>query len=365
MNKRELFRAVMAFEKVGRPCHIEQGFLPGTYEKWQQQGLPANIKKPVFEYIADGPDLFDHYNILRCAYVLGWQYFLPVLSELIEETDRYIIAKDIFGRTVKNIKDFTSAPQFLDYTIKTKKDYDALKERLQPHLDKRYPADWDNIAASMRNQDRVLVVVQMDGFYGCPRQMIGDEELMMAYYTDPDFVKQIINDRVDFYLKVYEKAILDTKPDFVFIWEDMCYRNGPLISPEMFREFMLPAYKKLTSFLKSLGVKNIVVDSDGDVTKLIPLWLEGGVTGLLPFEAKTQMNLLNIAEDFPRLQIIGGINKHELEKGQEEIDAELDRLLPALLKRSGYIVSLDHWVHPQVPLKNFEYYVKKVRAYMP
>jgi uroporphyrinogen-III decarboxylase len=363
MNKRERFRAVMAFEKVDIPCHIEQGFLPGTYENWQREGLSANIKKPVFEYIAEGPDIFDYFNILRFAYVLGWQYFIPSLDERIEETDRYVIFKDIFGRTVKDIKGGTSAPQYLDFTIKTQQDYDALKERLEPHLTKRYPPNWDKIAQEIQNQDRVLVVIHMDGFYGCPRQLLGDENLLMSYYTQPEFIRQIINDRVDFYIQVYEKAIRDIKPDFVFIWEDMCYRNGPLLSPKMFREFMLPAYKKLTGFLKEMGVKNIVVDSDGDIRILIPLWLEGGVTGLLPFEVKASMDVVEIAKQYPKLQIIGGINKHELEKSQKEIDAELDRVLPAMLKRGGYVVSLDHWVNPQIPLNNFEYYVKKVRTY--
>ena len=353
----------MAFEKVDGPCHLEQGFLPGTHENWQAEGLPPHVKKPLFEYVDEGFDLFDYFNILRCGYVLGWQYFVPPLNELIEETKRYIIFKDIFGRIVKDLKDHSSAPQYLDFAIKTLKDYDAFKERLQPQIDKRYPPNWNTIAQTMRNQDRVLVVIHLDGFYGCPRQLLGDENLLMSYYTHPEFIRQIISDRVDFYIQVYEKAIRDVQPDFVFIWEDMCYRNGPLISPEMFREFMLPAYKKLTSFLKTMGVKNIVVDSDGDIRMLIPLWIEGGVTGLLPFEVKAGMDVVEIAKQYPKLQIIGGINKHKLEKDPKEIDAELDRVLPAMLKRGGYVVSLDHHVHPQIPLKNFEYYVKKVRTY--
>jgi uroporphyrinogen decarboxylase len=112
-----------------------------------------------------------------------------------------------------------------------------------------------------------------------------------------------------------------------------------------------------------MGVTNIIVDSDGDVSLLIPLWLEGGVTGTLPCEVKAGMDVVKLAEQFPRLQIIGGIDKHALERTTTDIDAEIQRVLPAMLKRGGYAASLDHWVQPEIPLANFEYYVASVREF--
>ena len=162
-------------------------------------------------------------------------------------------------------------------------------------------------------------------------------------------------------MTLYEPAIRDLRPDFAFIWEDMCYKNGPLIAPRTFRAFLLPAYQKLTRFLKQMGVKNIIVDSDGNVEKLIPLWLEGGVTGLLPFEVKAGGDVLKIRKQYPQLQIIGGVEKHCLEHGRTEIDAELARVLPGMLAQGGYGVALDHWVHDAIPLENFRYYVERVK----
>ena len=364
MTNRERFRAVMAFEQTDRPCHIEQGFWPETFERWRAEGLPSDIKEPVFSYLGDRPDMFDHFEVIRFGYMLPRQYYVPAFEEeIIEETDTYRIVRDSLGCTAKHSKVGASMPQFLDYPVKTRRDYEALKERLQPSLSERYPHDWDDVARAMRDQEDVIVATHMDGFFGHPRELFGLENLLMTMYDDPDLVHDILNDRCDFYMQVYERAIRDTKPDFAFIWEDMCFKNGPLISPALFREFMLPVYRRLTDYLKSMGVKNIVVDSDGDVSQLLPLWLEGGVTGVLPFEVKADMDVVRIGEEFPTLQIIGGIDKHALERTPEDIDQELERVLPPMLKRGGYVVSLDHWVQPQIPMRNFEYYVDKVKKF--
>lgn len=364
MTNRERFRAAMAFEPTDRPCHIEHGFWPETYCRWQEEGLPGEIHKPVLTYLADRPDLFDYFGIIRLGYMLLGQYYLPPFeTQVLEETETYRIVRDGRGCTAKHSKVGASVPQFLDYPVKCRRDYEALKERLQPALSERYPPDWERIAAAMRSQQDVLVCTHMDGFFAYPRELMGLTHLLVTFYDDPALIRDLINDRCEFYMQVYEQAIRDTRPDLAFIWEDMCFKNGPLISPALFREFLLPAYRKLTDFLKGLGVSNIIVDSDGDVRPLIPLWLEGGVTGLLPFEVKAGLDAVQIGQEFPTLQIIGGLNKHAFERSREAIDAELERVLPAMLRRGGYAVSLDHWVPPQIPLENFRYYVERVRAF--
>jgi len=136
----------------------------------------------------------------------------------------------------------------------------------------------------------------------------------------------------------------------------MCYKAGPLISPDMFREFILPGYKKLTSFLKGRGVKIINVDCDGDVWKLIPLWIEGGVTGLYPFEVAAGMDMVEVRRAFPKLGIIGGIDKRALMQSKEAIDHELEAKVPFMLKSGGYIPHIDHAVSPETSFENLKYY---------
>ncbi len=82
-----------------------------------------------------------------------------------------------------------------------------------------------------------------------------------------------------------------------------------------------------------------------------------------PFEVKAGMDVVKIGEEFPTLRILGGIDKHALERTKVDIDAELDRVLPAMIKRGGYVVGLDHWVRSAIPLENFQYYVDRVRSF--
>jgi uroporphyrinogen-III decarboxylase len=364
MTNRERFRAAMAFEPLDRPCHVEWGFWEETHARWLQEGLPEQVTYPAFAYLSGASDLFRHFDVLRFGYLLPGQYYLPPFPvQVLEEDEHYRLERNERGVLVRTNKANRTIPQFLDYPVKSLPDYEALRERLRPQMELRYPADWPQLARAMREQQHTLVCTHMDGFFAYPRELMGLEGLLYALYDDPGLIRALVRDRLDFYREVYERAIRDTAPDFAFLWEDMCYRGGPLLSPEMFREYLLPAYRELTGFLRGLGVRNIIVDSDGNVTQLLPLWLEGGVTGVLPFEVRAGMDVVKLGEQFPTLQILGGIDKTEVARGPAAIDAELARVLPAMGRRGGYCTALDHWVPPQISLEDYRYFVARVRSY--
>ncbi|MDR3645081.1 MAG: uroporphyrinogen decarboxylase family protein [Clostridia bacterium] len=364
MTNRERFTAALSFEKTDRPCHIEHNYWPETFERWKTEGLPGDVIFPSFDYLSEGTDLFDYNNVIRFAYLFPQQYFIPAFkTEILEESGAYRLERNDRGILQKVSKLASTIPMFIDYPVKCRRDYEGLKERLGIRFSNRCPENWGTLKEKIRTQQKDAVCTHMDGFFAYPREIMGVDNFLFLLYDDPELIKDMLRDRVEFYMELFEGVIKDTKPDFAFIWEDMCYKNGPLLSPGMFREFMLPNYKRLTSFLRDMGVKNIIVDSDGDVRKLIPLWIEGGVTGLLPFEVRAGMDVVAIAKEFPTLQIIGGIDKHEIAKGREAIDAELERVLPYMIQRGGYIVALDHGVPPTISLDDFMYYAERVREY--
>ena len=137
----------------------------------------------------------------------------------------------------------------------------------------------------------------------------------------------------------------------------MCYKNGPLLSPDMFKKYLVPCYRKITDLLRSKGVDLIFVDSDGDVRKLLPLWLEAGVNGFLPFEVQCGMDVNYFRKEYGRdCLMMGGIDKRALITGGKDIDAELRRVAP-LVEEGGYIPWLDHSVPPDVSYDNFLYYM--------
>ena len=87
---------------------------------------------------------------------------------------------------------------------------------------------------------------------------------------------------------------------------------------------------------------NIIVDCDGLIEELIPLWLEVGVTGVFPMEAVN--NLVKIREMYPKLQMLGGVDKKILINGTgKDIDEELEKI-SILIKKGGYIPHIDHLI---------------------
>ncbi|MDP6776108.1 MAG: hypothetical protein QGI83_05025, partial [Candidatus Latescibacteria bacterium] len=115
-----------------------------------------------------------------------------------------------------------------------------------------------------------------------------------------------------------------------------------------------------TDVARSHGVNTVLVDTDGDCRELIPLFLEGGVSGLYPFEVQAGMDVKEIREAFPTLQILGGVDKREIAGGPERIDAELEKRIPGMVERGGFIPMADHQVPPDVSWENYLYYRKRI-----
>jgi uroporphyrinogen decarboxylase len=157
--------------------------------------------------------------------------------------------------------------------------------------------------------------------------------------------------------------VLDEAPiTALFFWEDMCYRSGPLISPDMFREFMLPRYRRITDLARSRGIDLSFVDSDGNVEELIPLWLESGISGVYPMEVAAGMDVVKLRRQYGKdLLMTGGIDKRVLARDRKAIDEELEAKIP-LVELGGFIPHIDHAIPHDVPYDNFSYYWQRKKS---
>ena len=140
----------------------------------------------------------------------------------------------------------------------------------------------------------------------------------------------------------------------------MAGRQGSLISPKMVREFMMPNYRKIKEFADSKGIPLISVDSDGNVAELVPIMMENGVNYIYPFEVQAGCDIEEYRRLYPRLGILGGLDKRALSVGKEAIDKELERA-EHMLPLGGYVPQPDHNVPPDVPWENYKYYMNRLR----
>jgi uroporphyrinogen-III decarboxylase len=149
------------------------------------------------------------------------------------------------------------------------------------------------------------------------------------------------------------------KPDYVFINEDLSMKNGPLLSPATYVEFIKPQLQRLVAYFKAHGVRWVVVDTDGNCELIIPHFMEVGVDGIWPLERASDMDPLAIRKKFGRdLRLWGGVDKRELAKDFSAIDAHLRTMQP-LIAEGGFIPTVDHLVPPDVSLANFQHYMKR------
>jgi len=282
--------------------------------------------------------------------------------QVIEKNAEFVIARDERGITARNRRDGGSMPEFLDYPVKTPADWERLKrERLDPAAPGRTPEDWAAFRARLsRTGEAVQVGAFPWGVFGTPRDLLGAEELLVSFYSEPAMVRDMMEHLVTLWLALWERVAAEVQIDHIHIWEDMSGRQGSLISPVMIGEFMMPGYDRIAAFARARGVRLVSVDTDGDCRELVPVMIRHGVNVFFPFEVQAGCDVLDYRAKYPTLGIIGGLDKRALAAGRAEIDQQVRRAA-RMAERGRYVPGFDHLIPPDVPWENFRYAAGELR----
>ncbi len=378
MTPRERFLATMRFQAVDRCPLWEWHYLEDTVERWWGEGLPPNIVLPAESAarptsagagLREAPvSVASHFGLdPGQPYCQGTLAYVPVNTgmlppfqvQILEDSERTQLLIDDEGVTKQILKHIAPAmPRFLEFPVKNRDDWWAMQQRYDPAAPGRYPppAEWSAFKASAASRDVPLGII-FDGYFGRLRRWMGLEGLLYALYDDAGLLEAMCAFHTEFILATIERALQEVNVDYANIWEDMAYKNGPLMSPRHIRQYMLPGYKQIVDLLIKHGVDVIFVDSDGNLDLLIPIWLEAGINGVWPIEVAAGMDAKALREQYGRdLLLVGGIDKRELSKGREQVRAEVMRQVPYLMESGGYIPTVDHSVPPDVSLDNYVYF---------
>ena len=296
-----------------------------TIARWHNEGLPRDLKfSQVFE-IAQYFGL-DPYQ----------QYWFSTTDATIEATQHHVEAM-----------------------VSTMDDY----LRIRPQLFPDHGAAIAAMAAWAARQQRGEAVVwaTLEGFFWFPRTLMGFEKMMYAYVDEPELLHLINRDLLDFNLRLLDRMFDVCVPTFMTLAEDMSYNNGPMISQRTFEEFVAPYYRELMPRLQERGIP-LFMDTDGDVTLLVP-WLKAlGVRGVLPLERQAGVDGLKLRKQVPELLMIGHFDKMTMPHGEAAMRAEFERLVP-LMKTGGFIPSVDHQTPPGVSLENYRIYLRLLEEF--
>jgi len=350
-------------------------FWPETLTLWMEGGAPHTIKngKGRMNYfkLDHARFLWEVHSGLEVAHYEFrgqlYTYFITPLipsyeSRIIEEDENSLIITNEAGQKMMINKIHAgNMPMYLDHPVRDKASWENIKKRLDPESPGRWPVVWDEYATRFHNRDYPLGL-SVGSLFGFLREWTGLERLLFWMYDDPMLVEEMMDHMVFLETVIIKRVLKDIKIDFALLWEDMAYKAGPMISPEMFRKFVMPRCSKITELLRKEGVDIIFVDSDGNIDKLIPLWLECGVNGFWPLEVAAGMDAVAIRKKYGKEVILAGnIDKRQLTKGKELIRNEVMSKVPFLLGQSGYFPCIDHLVPPDVPFENFIYFLNLVR----
>lgn len=353
MNDRERFNAVMHYRDRDRTFFTDFSYTNDTLENWYEQGLPR------------GTDMDAYFGLDTFWKPAGVNVslFPAFASEILEDRGEHVVERQGDGVVVLRQKGRgRTIPHEIDHLLKTRADWNAhYKPRLDPATAGRYPADWAERVRRWRDRDWPLVI-SGGSLYGWLRDWMGMEAISYVIYDDPAWFEEMVVTVADCILGTVERALNEVQFDAVSMWEDMCYRAGPLISPATFKKVLVPQYKRLTERFRGAGIDVIYLDCDGDNRELIPHWLDGGVNCMFPIEVGVWgTDVVQLRRQYGRdLLMMGGFSKRILAGSQEAISREIDRLTP-LIDDGGFIGFCDHRVSPDVPLANYEYYIDTVR----
>ena len=324
MTTRERFQAIMNFKPFDRLPVLEWAeWWDETIDRWHNEGLPENIT--------------NRYEI--CQYFNMDIYKQDWLSE--------------------HTPDCPKEPFHGAGILKSEKEY----EKILKHL---YPADvvdgkiWEQWAKEQAHGE-IVIWFTVVGFFWFPRTLFGIEQHLYSFYDQPKLMHRMNSDLTEWILKVIENITQYCDPDFMTFAEDMSYNHGPMLSKDMFDEFIKPYYEQVIPVLKRHNIIPIL-DSDGDIS-LLAYWFEDvGIDGVLPLERQAGVDMNKLRQDHPKMKFIGHYDKMVMNKGEAAIRAEFERLT-SVASKGGYIVGCDHQTPPGVSFEDYKIFLSCFREY--
>jgi uroporphyrinogen decarboxylase len=360
MTPRERYRETLLFGNPDKVPFNPGGPRESTLEAWHMQGLPEDVPWPVALREAIGLD--PEPQIARVSHGVDFRMIPQFEEKVIEHKDGHYIVQDWMGAIteisdkydytyIRRAKDFVTR-KWHKFPVETREDWEEMKKRFDPATPSRYPDDFDARAEALKDRP-YRIQLNFNGPFWQLREWLGFENLCMMFIEQPDWIHEMITFWADFVSDVLAPTLEKIEIDSVMINEDMAYKAHSMISPDMVREFLQPAYRQWVKQIKAGGCPIIIMDCDGYIAELIPTWIEVGINSTWPVEVAAHNDIVAFRKKYgTQISYGGGVDKRAIAKGGDVMRAELTRLEP-VIKAGGFLPGCDHGVPPDISWPNF------------
>lgn len=290
--------------------------------------------------------------------------------KILEDRGEYELVQDYAGRSVLYFKGRRDGfmPTYVDHPVK---DMDSWERNIKWRMDPTSPgrekhAKWDIEHALQMRQNGGFVCQLVVGGYMYLRSLIGGEPLLYMFYDDPELIHECMRtwlDLADARMAYYQQFV---EYDELLFDEDICYNMGPLISPDMIREFLFPYYQQLIENVKKRNRGRrirIQLATDGRIQTVVDLYKSIGFDYFSPCEVASGVDVVELGKKYPDILISGGIDKRIIAEGGDAIKRHLEHIMPAMRQRGGYIPTCDHGVPEEVSFENYLLFRKLLKEY--
>jgi len=349
MTSRERVLAALTFREADRIA-IHDSPWKHTIDRWHREGLPED-KSPAeyfgYEFVKAGAD-----TSMR----------LP--TEIIEETDEYTITRNANGAVRRGWKDHEGTPELIDFSIKTRRDWDAHKHLMQMSEDR---VNLETARAAETNARQAGKWFSYSGVLGYDKMQgfVGSVNLLMAIVDEPDWVADMFMNSADLIVETADLMISSgIEFDGAFLYDDLGYRNTSLFSPRAYRDLLFPAHRKAFQYFRQKGLP-VILHSCGCVKGLAPQLIEAGLSCLQPLEVKAGMDLVELKQKHgDQLAFMGGIDVRAMANPDPAvIEKEISTKIPVGKKGGGYIYHSDHSVPSNVSFEQYCRVMELVEKY--
>lgn len=350
MTDRERFNRQMHYQSVDRCFNMEFGFWDENYKEW-----------PLFtdNGVTNEPEANQFFSFDRIEITGGNIWLSPIFPErVISETADKRVYMNGDGLTAEVPKDgHSTIPHYTKSSINTPDDWKRCKEERFNIHDPDRIVNIDALKKQHPPTRDYPLGVWCGSMMGRTRDLLTFEGFAYAIYDYPEMMEDMVETSCQLVEKYLDQVLPHMDFDYAAGWEDICFKNGPIVSMDFYKSVVVPRYKRIGKKLRQAGIDVWYTDCDGDVRPLLSGFLEAGLNCLFPYEVNSCIHPGKLMDEYGKdLRIMGGFDKLEMIKGRKEIKAYMESLVP-WVERGGYIPFCDHRCPPDVTPDNYLYYL--------